>query len=101
MKQFLPSESVVLLNNVLLLALVVPLGYWLTGLSRVTLARTLGWLITLAAVAACHWVCIDEAAGFRMVFLILVLLCGMKIVVAVESHASKNCLLYTSPSPRD
>ena len=97
MTQFLPSDGVVLLNNVVLLAVVVSLGYWVTGLSRRRVARVLGWLVTMSAVAACHWVCVEEAAGFRMVFLILVLLCGMKIVVAVESRASKKTRLAFVP----
>lgn len=90
MNQFLPSGFAVLLNNAMLLAAVVTLGYLVTGISRQGLARLLGWLTTSASVAGCHWICVEEAAGYRMVFLILTLLCGMKVVVAVESQASQK-----------
>ncbi len=90
MSQFLHSDIAVSLNNVLLLAAVVTSGYWVTGISRLGLARTLSWLMTTASVTACHTVCAEEAAGYRMVFLILTLLCGMKVVVAVESQASRK-----------
>ncbi len=88
MSQFLPSDIAVLLNNVMLLAAVITLGYWVTGISRLGVARVLSWLTTSASVTACHRLCAEEAAGYRMVFLIVTLLCGMKAVVAVESQAS-------------
>ena len=74
MNQFLPSDSSVLLNNVMLLAVVVTLGYQVTGISRLGPARLLSWLMTSASVTACHWLCVNEAAGYRMVFLIVTLL---------------------------
>jgi|TARA_B100000809_G_scaffold102258_1_gene100883 alginate O-acetyltransferase complex protein AlgI len=97
MNAFLPSDTVVLMSSVVLLAAVITLGYLVTGISHRRLARLLGWLMTSAAIAASHGICVEEAAGYRMVSLILTLLCGMKVVVAVEAQGAKTPRLEFLP----
>jgi len=87
MKQFLPSDPASLLFNVLVLTAVVVTGYCLTAVRSRPAARALSWLMAAVSVLSCHWICAGEPAGYRMFVLIVTLLCGMKAVVAVESHA--------------
>jgi hypothetical protein len=85
MSAFFPDAAAPYLRAILLLLVTLTLGFGITRLRRITLARGAGWLLALAAVVIAERQSAGEPAGFRMLSLIGTLLYAMKAVVAVEA----------------
>ena len=76
------------------------LGYLLTQVVNITLARILSWLLVIAGTSGIDWSTASQPPGFRMLLIIAVLLYTMKVVVAVEvrptGRANLNFLQWIS-----
>jgi alginate O-acetyltransferase complex protein AlgI len=64
-------------------------GFWLQR----TRSRLGAWLFVVATVGVSHVVLLTEPAGFRMLALLVVACCAMKVVVGVEAHRADGAPL--------
>ncbi len=62
------------------------LGYWLVKIKK---AALVSWLFPVSSILIVHFLLLNEPAGFRMIALILVLLTGMKVVMATNYPSLK------------
>ncbi len=93
MSGFFPIEPAPYLRAALLLVGTLALGFGITRLRSVTVARIAAWFLAIAAVVAADRLSLGEPAGFRMLSLIGTLLYAMKAVVAVEAQADDGVRL--------
>lgn len=82
MDAYLPSSTTVLAAVLLAFSTMLLLGFWAQRRLPLT------WLLAVAAVAGGHLALLDEAAGFRMAALLILLCYGMKAVVVAEARRS-------------
>ena len=68
-------------------------GYAVTRLHSVVLARSAAWSLVIAATLGIERLCADDPAGFRMLAIIGTLLFSMKAVVTVEAQAAGEPVL--------
>lgn len=81
MNFLMPYDTFLIFMLVVVLAIEFLLGYWLVKARRIALAA---WLFPIASVMIVHFLMLNESAAFRMIALILVLLTGMKVVMATH-----------------
>ena len=93
MHAYTPGQFAVLLPRVAIAAGVVVLGFALTRLRSVRLARSLAWLLVLGSTIGVERLVAHDPAGFRMLAIITVLLFAMKSVVGVEAAAAHGTRL--------
>ncbi len=86
MNGYTPHSSVTLLLVAGVAAATLLAGWLLSRRTPTRWIRGLAWLVTIAATAGTERLCSAEPAGIRMLAIIVVLLYGMKGVVAVEAR---------------
>jgi alginate O-acetyltransferase complex protein AlgI len=90
---YLPHDSDIVSLLILILLGLVPVGFAITRLSSLRIARLLSWALTIAGTMAVERISNQEPAGLRMLVIIVAALWGMKAVVAVESRAGGHSTL--------
>jgi alginate O-acetyltransferase complex protein AlgI len=80
-------HEIALWGTAAILMLTLLIGYAVTRIRPVGIARTAAWALVVVAVAAVERLDADEPAGFRMLAIIGALLYALKAVVAVEAGA--------------
>ena len=83
---YLPTTTGALLALGLLVAILF-IGFAITRVVALSLARILAWILVAVSVVLTERLTADEPAGIRMIAIILALLYAMKSVVTVESRA--------------
>ncbi len=86
MNGYTPQSPVTLLIVAGVAVATLLAGWILSRRTPTRSTRFLAWLVTVAATAGTERLCSAEPAGIRMLAIIIVLLYGMKGVVAVESR---------------
>lgn len=90
MNAYLPTDVGGVLLTLAAYALVLIVGYVLTHVRSVWVARSISWFMVLGSVGAMERVTISEPPGFRMLALIGMLLYTMKSVVSIEMGVAGN-----------
>lgn len=86
MNSLIPHDTISVLLLLVVLTTEFVLGY---GLVKIRKAALASWVFPIASVLIIHVFMSNEPAGFRMIALILVLLTGMKVVMATNYPALK------------
>lgn len=90
---YLPRDTTEATIALLVLPIVLIVGYFLTRIRSVVLARSLSWLLVIAGTGGMERYTVSQPPGFRMLMIIGILLYTMKIVVASETRLSGKASL--------
>ena len=90
MSAYLPTDGTMLFFVLGLLAAILAIGFAASRIDSVVVGRLVAWLLVICSVVGAERLTQHEAAGFRMVAIILALLFAMKSVVTVESRAARK-----------
>ncbi|MCA8941987.1 MAG: hypothetical protein KDB80_05445 [Planctomycetes bacterium] len=112
MSGYAPSSPTVLVGIVVAAVFALALGYVLQAARPTRAMRLAGWVFALVAVGGCHFALVGEAAGLRMVALVVLLLHAMKAVTAQHVRANGMrrmtlrewlafAVMWTGMEPRD
>ncbi|MEW6735823.1 MAG: membrane bound O-acyl transferase family-domain-containing protein, partial [Acidobacteriota bacterium] len=88
MNAYLPDSLSIICYLITFLVTTLLLGFLITRLPSLSLARVSAWLLALLAVIGVERLCKEEPAGLRMLAIIGVLFYSMKAVVTVEAQAA-------------
>ena len=84
MDNFLPAH----INSLFFLLIgtlaIVCVGYGIIGMKNHALARLIAWMIAINATFFAHELTLEEAPGYRMLAIIMILFTSMKVIVAHE-----------------
>jgi len=93
LNSYIPTD----LSNAALSQLLLPvsliLGFYLSRISSVILARLLSWTVAGSAITAMHWYTLEQPPGFRMIAIIGITLFTMKTVIVCEVRHTKQIRL--------
>lgn len=93
MNGYVPQHGDTLWLTGLVLAMLLVLGFILSRVNHVGIARLVAWSVVIIATSLVERATRVEPAGLRMVLIILVLLWSMKNVVGVEARAADGVTL--------
>lgn len=93
MNAYMPNDVCAAMIALAALPIVLLVGYVVTRVSSVIVARSISWLMVVVGVGGMEWYTVSQPAGFRMLAIIGILLYTMKVVVATEVHLSGKARL--------
>lgn len=88
MNGYMPQNSSIIAGIVAGLACELLVGFGITRMGSVKIARACAWLLVVGAVTGIERLSAPEPAGVRMLAIIGALLLGMKVLVSVEEQSS-------------
>ena len=88
MNAYLPEDPGNAAAALLALPIALIIGHFVTHTSSAPAARLLSWLLVVTGVGGIELFTKGQPPGFRMLAIIGMLLCTMKIVVTTEVHLS-------------
>jgi len=94
MDNFLPAENITLLYIPLATLAIVMAGYGIIRMENKSWARALSWSMAILATFLAHYFTLENAPGYRMLAIIIILFTSMKVIVTNEYSRTHERLTF-------